>query len=309
MGALELTDIKVVGERVTGIVENYRSPNGACFSEKTPFNGTYRNGLLAIESMPLGSQQRDSHPCGGIAFEVKISAGRASGTYKAGPLQGRVELEAIAPLWSTLGQDFADKPELHVGDEWIFAQRGSEDGIAANPRWRRRIVEKLPDDKIRVVPPWRGFDVYDGSWNPRHPERPTSSPLDYQFPLRVGATWSFASPLGNLDTSGRSFEERGRYKVVAMETISVPAGTFRCFRIEGEISLIISDGYSPDWKQVYRTLSTRWYCPDVRYMAKMHIERAIVGTFVKGANYELDSELIEFKPGKATNPRPSASNK
>ena len=91
---VELTDIKLNGEKVTGIVANYRSPNGYCVADKTPFTGTYQAGQLSIKSTALVSQRPDGNPCGGVVIDVKVSAGRASGTYKAGPLEGPIDFEA-----------------------------------------------------------------------------------------------------------------------------------------------------------------------------------------------------------------------
>jgi hypothetical protein len=91
---VELTDIKADGGKVTGIVANYRSPNGNCVAEKTPFNGTYQDGQLSIKSMPLASNRPDGNPCGSVVISVKVSAGRAVGTYKGGPLEGPIEFDA-----------------------------------------------------------------------------------------------------------------------------------------------------------------------------------------------------------------------
>jgi hypothetical protein len=91
---VELTDIKMDGGKVTGIVANYRSPNGNCVADKTPFDGTYKDGQLSIKSTTLVSQRPDGNPCGSVFFDVKVSAGRASGTYKAGPLGGPIEFDA-----------------------------------------------------------------------------------------------------------------------------------------------------------------------------------------------------------------------
>ncbi len=90
---VDLVDIKVNGEVVTGIVANYSSAMGNCISDKTPFNGTYKKGQLSIMSMPMVSRIADGRPCAGIVIKVKVSAGRASGTYKAGTQMGRIEFE------------------------------------------------------------------------------------------------------------------------------------------------------------------------------------------------------------------------
>ena len=91
---VELMDIKMDGGKVTGIVANYQNPAGACVAEKTPFNGTYQDGKLSIKSMPMVSQRPDVKRCAPLVIDVKLSAGRASGTYKAGPLEGLIDFEA-----------------------------------------------------------------------------------------------------------------------------------------------------------------------------------------------------------------------
>jgi len=91
---VELADIKVDGEKVTGIVATYRNPSGYCVADKTPFTGTYQNGQLSIKSMPLVSRRPDAETCGGIVINVKVSAGRASGTYQTGQREGTIEFEA-----------------------------------------------------------------------------------------------------------------------------------------------------------------------------------------------------------------------
>jgi len=216
----------------------------------------------------------------------------------------------LAASWtmSALAQDVADKPDLRVGDEWVFVQTGTEDGKPVNRRWQRRIVEMLPDDRIRVTPTYGGVDVFDRSWNPRHPQRPTFWPLDFQFPLSVGAKWSFASPFGASTTKVENFDQRGQHKVVALESISVPAGTFKCFRIEGESHWLSGYAYSSDYHYVERWRITKWYCPDVKYIAKVHVDRHISGSGVKATQSDLDSELLVFKPGKRIAPIPAPTD-
>lgn len=91
---VDLVDIKVNGEMVTGIVANYRSAAGNCVSNKTRFNGTYKNGQLSILSKPMVNQSADGRPCAGIVINVRVSAGRARGTYKVGDQNGPIEFEA-----------------------------------------------------------------------------------------------------------------------------------------------------------------------------------------------------------------------
>ena len=91
--SVELSEITTDGENVKGVVSAYRSPAGNCVSENTAFNGTYKDGALNIKSDPLKSQWADGRACGGIAIEVKLDGGRASGTLKAGEVSS-IYLEA-----------------------------------------------------------------------------------------------------------------------------------------------------------------------------------------------------------------------
>jgi hypothetical protein len=94
-----------------------------------------------------------------------------------------------------IAQPVAEKPDLKVGDQWIFHETGIDGGKAVDRRWMRRITELLPDENMRVER-YAGSDTYDMSWNPTHPDRPEFWPRDLQFPLHVGAGWSYASPPG-----------------------------------------------------------------------------------------------------------------
>jgi hypothetical protein len=92
--AVELSEITTDGENVKGVVSAYRSPVGNCVSENTAFKGTYKDGALSIKSGPLKSQFADGRACGGIAIEVKLDGGRASGTLTVGSEVSPIDLEA-----------------------------------------------------------------------------------------------------------------------------------------------------------------------------------------------------------------------
>jgi len=109
---------------------------------------------------------------------------------------------------------------------------------------------------------------------------------------------AFASPFGASTTKAENFDQRGHYKVIALEAITVPAGTFQCFRIEGENFWLSGYAYSSDYHYVERWRITNWYCPNVKYIAKSHFQRHISGSGVKSTEIELDSELLTFRPGK-----------
>ncbi len=196
---------------------------------------------------------------------------------------------AAAP---SLAQPVADKPDLKVGDQWFFRETVIEGGKEVNRPWMRRIEEFLPDEKMRVRR-LAGIDTYDTSWNPIHPDRPEFWPLDFQFPLRVGAEWSFSSPPGK-------YWQHGHHKVVAYESITVPAGTFDCFRLEGVSSWNSGTDtggvYRPEFKYNESWHITKWYCPAVKYVVKLQTERTATGVATGATWRRSDSELIHFAP-------------
>lgn len=92
---VELTEIKTDGDKVSGIVSNYRTPPGKCVADNTPFSGTYQDGLLSIKSKPMTSQKADGATCAGIVINVKLSGGHAIGTLGLGKDTGiAIELDA-----------------------------------------------------------------------------------------------------------------------------------------------------------------------------------------------------------------------
>jgi len=202
---------------------------------------------------------------------------------------------AVAPAVTVSAEDVADRPALRIGDWWAFRTKGEINGTPVDRQWRRRIAEFLPDGKFRVEPRYNGRDVFDPSWNELYPDRPDFPPLSYRFPLRVGDSWSYASPLGARTVDLRPYDNHGQMKVVAYESLTVPAGTFRCFRIEGESHWIAAvNAQNPDFSFTERWQIVNWYCPEIRYIGKSHTERFIGGLRRNGLQV-LDHELIDYK--------------
>jgi hypothetical protein len=202
------------------------------------------------------------------------------------------------------GQAAVGKPELYVGDEWTFRETGDDAGTNVDRRWRRRIVEKLPDETIRVEPVYGGVRNFDASWNPRLPTRPSGS-VWFRFPLHVGATWSYESAPGAMTSSNLSYKEDGQFKVVAIESITIPAGTYDCFRIEGRTHWLGHAGtHAPEGAYAEWSRVTHWYCPDFRYFAKRRIERNTRSAYGKATRSVLESTLIAFTSGSPS-PTPS----
>lgn len=189
----------------------------------------------------------------------------------------------IAGAWSmaSLGQSVAERPELRVGDRWVFHETGTDAGKEVDRRWSREIVDIASDGVIRVKRRDGNFISFDSSWNPRPADHPDISAHDFEFPLKVGAKWSYSSP------PGERFRVQSFHEVMAYERIALPAGTYECFRLEGE-SRYDEKYYGETWYM------TRWYCPAVKYLAKLHIVRNIRVIGGPPSRSVLDSELVQF---------------
>ena len=163
---------------------------------------------------------------------------------------GFVALEAAA-------QPTADKPELKVGDQWEFNRNIKiVPGEEKSEPWSRRVVEIQPDGRTQVVLDKETVTL-DAMLNRIDPRGPEYSVTTYKFPMKVGSEWSYSARAGE----GGMLERRGSYKVVAYEPVTVPAGTFDCFRVEGEWENS-SRSYTGKAREQY------WYCPAIKFIAK-----------------------------------------
>jgi hypothetical protein len=80
--------------------------------------------------------------------------------------------------------------------------------------------------------------------------------------MQVGSEWSYVAKFGTQVM----MDQRGSYKVVAYEPLTVPAGTFDCFKVEGKAEAAYRISYQQQIKETY------WYCPKVNGIAKLQRE-------------------------------------
>ncbi len=71
-------------------------------------------------------------------------------------------------------------------------------------------------------------------------------PVDYQWPVAVGKTWTSSHTVTQLP-SGRQSRLEIQWKVEAYEDVTVPAGTFKAYRIT--------------WSNQLGEVETRWFSP------------------------------------------------
>lgn len=113
-------------------------------------------------------------------------------------------------------------------------------------------------------------------------ERAAASPDDgtFAWPLWVGRTW-MASYTYHDRERGRSWNPvQTWWKVAAYEDVTVPAGTFKAFRLEG----------SPGTNNA--TQITFWYAPDVKLTVK-HVFERTSGHYLGYGKFT--TELIKYE--------------
>jgi len=183
-------------------------------------------------------------------------------------------------------QTVAEKPKINVGDQWEFARTTKPS--SKEDTWSRTVLEIPAEDRLRVKLESGTVADYNGvmDWMPQG--RPEFLRTLANYPLTVGKTWSIDRRFENPNTS-----ETGKAKMSAFEQITVPAGTYQCFRIEAESSLV-NKNYSE------RRFWTRWYCPEVKWIAKEVVETRTFNPVNPAANGTVveTSELVRFTPGK-----------
>jgi hypothetical protein len=127
---------------------------------------------------------------------------------------------------------------------------------------------------------------YDASLNFIDPKGAEYTLTTFKFPMSVGNEWKYSArtgPTGQL-------ERNGAYKVAAFEAVTVPAGTFDCFRVEGEWQ---TNGRN----YVGRGSDKIWYCPKINYIAKRSSEFSVTIRDGGRTTEARLSELTKFTPG------------
>ena len=204
---------------------------------------------------------------------------RHVGSFLSALLVGLIPMAVVA-------QPAADKPKIVVGDKWQFISN-TEPG-AKGDTWSRTVLEVPGDDRLRVQFGGGTIGDYDGNMDWMPEGNPEYRRQLVAYPLAVGKEWSVARRFPNPNTS-----ETGKAKVAAYEQITVPAGTFQCWRIEADASLVNRTNSE-------RRVWTRWYCPEVKWIGKEVVETTINNRGNPSANGRTvaTSELVRFTPGK-----------
>jgi hypothetical protein len=198
---------------------------------------------------------------------------------------------------SLVGGD-SEKPDWEVGDKWNYDM--SVMGMSVPVTYK---VSDITSIDVNGT----DYDVYDmeikGTGGTQHmyyltsdlalvktqiPSMGGDSPMissydppkiEFDFPLAVGKTWNSTSIQsvtgGGFDPANLTLIET--YNVVRMESITVEAGTFECYRIE-----------SMNDNELITT--TRWYSEEVRNVVKSTVNISSVNTEMELKSYSFKGE-------------------
>ncbi len=158
----------------------------------------------------------------------------------------------------TLVQQGAVRPTWNAGERWIYAwTAGTEKGIKTTEARGVREVKGVPYQVMRMEP----LDVYftpdlHWAWAATVSESRVITravpPLPwFTWPLKVGRRWDYQ---GTIEDQQRKESLRDSYKVVGVEKVEVPAGTFQAVKVVRELNGSVVDEY--------------WYAPEVRWYVK-----------------------------------------
>jgi hypothetical protein len=212
----------------------------------------------------------------------------------------RLLVFSILFVLGILGAAWADSsvgiPDVHVGDIWKYR---SLDGYTNETKveYSHRIV-KLTDQEITIQIKNKNvkgekLQFLTREWNPLDTDGTKFEPFypEYKFPMSVGASWTQEYKTFNISGSTGFV----RAKIVALEKVTVPAGTFDAYRIERDIEV---QSTTADANTTKGRIIT-WYAPSV----KKYVRREAM-TFSNGRERSKEvNELLEYSlQGKSAAP-------
>ena len=84
-------------------------------------------------------------------------------------------------------------------------------------------------------------------------------------------------------------DQHSRYKVVAFEPLTVPAGTFDCYRVESASTIAYKASFNRDIKETY------WYCPKVGSFAKVTRETTTISRDTPSSRESTEIVLVKLQ--------------
>jgi len=182
-------------------------------------------------------------------------------------------------------QPAADKPAVQVGDAWTFTLTTDTGKETKEATYVRKVAAVGADGAIDFQIGERIIKA-DAAGNFLDAKGPEYNRTTYKFPMQVGSEWSYVAKFGTQVM----MEQRGTYKVVAYEPLTVPAGTFDCYKVEGKSEAAYKASYQQQLKETY------WYCPKVNGIARFQRDQATTSRDSPSSREKTDLILQKYTP-------------
>ena len=211
-----------------------------------------------------------------VAVATLVMAGALTAAQTPGPIPAGLPTLVPGDAWTVRYSGGARATRTFLREEagvlvFEVSQTWQDGGISRGLLYLTRdlsVVRMLDADGAEI----RRFDPHS---------------LGLQFPLAVGKQWG--GTCQRFDEGSMVGTFAGTYRVVGIEAVTTPAGTFQAFRVEGQT--YETQAPTRQWR------FTHWYAPEVRMEVKL---RAVEPD---GSATEL--ELVEFRPaGSVRSPAP-----
>ncbi len=160
---------------------------------------------------------------------------------------------------TSLPKASVERPSWTAGDRWLYAwTAGTAKGVKKSEVLGVRDVGGVQYNVLQVetANPYHMYYTADLHWaanivESRVVARATPPQPWFNWPLEAGKRWQYQ---GVYEDRERKDPMRESYRVVGVESVEVPAGTFRAVKIVREMDSVVLDEY--------------WYAADVRWYVK-----------------------------------------
>ena len=165
----------------------------------------------------------------------------------------------------------ADRPDVKVGDQWMFAVFYTVPSTTPNRTWLITSVAAIGIEGTEDGEPLRLTHDLNVVESPRTKD---SNPMLLAFPLEIGKRWQYVTdwvfkPKGSKGTSTIDVV------ILAYEKVTVAAGEFDAFKLTSRETL---SGTSPIGSQYAgETTRTYWYAPAARAIVKSVSQNPYLG--------------------------------
>ena len=189
---------------------------------------------------------------------------------------------AVAPVRA---QTAADPPAVKVGDAWTYTMTTDAGKEPKEVTFTRKVAAVGADGGIEIHIGDR-ISKHDASGNLLDPRGAEFNRTFYKFPMQVGSEWSYTAKFGTQVP----IEQRGSFKVVGYEPLSVPAGTFDCYKVEGKSEAAYKASFQQQMKETY------WYCPKVNGIAKLQRDTSTMSRDSPSSREKVEQVLVKYMP-------------